>query len=81
MLQCASMRRKIVLSHMPDHTLLDRRRDAARKLAVSESQVLKWEREGLLRRIEVPGIRAVRYSSAEVDALGKRFIAEAKESE
>ena len=55
-------------------TLLDRRRDAARKLAVSESQILKFEREGLLRAIRVPGIRAVRYVSSEVDALAHRWI-------
>lgn len=54
--------------------LLDRRRDAARKLAVSESQILKWEREGLLRPIRVPGIRAVRYAASEVEALAHRWI-------
>jgi hypothetical protein len=55
-------------------TILDRRRDAARKLAVSESQVLKFEREGLLRPVRVPGIRAVRYVASEVDALAARWI-------
>ena len=61
-------------------TLLDRRRDAARKLSVSESQILKFEREGLLRAIRVPGIRAVRYVSSEVDALAQRWITEAQQA-
>jgi DNA-binding transcriptional MerR regulator len=56
-------------------TFLDRRRDAARKLGVSESQVLKWEREGFLTPVRIPGIRAVRYASAQVDDLAKRWIA------
>lgn len=60
-------------------TLLDRRRDAARKLAVSESQILKWEREGLLRPIRVPGIRAVRYAARDVEALAERWIADSKQ--
>ena len=60
------------MQHM---ALLDRRRDAARKLAVSESQILKWEREGLLHPIKVPGIRAIRYSASEVDALARQWIA------
>jgi hypothetical protein len=55
-------------------TLLDRRRDAARKLAISESQVLKFERQGLQRAIRVPGIRAVRYDARDVEALAKRWI-------
>lgn len=59
---------------MADEQLLDRRRDAAKKLAVSESQVLKFERAGLLRVIRVPGIRAVRYASDEVDDLARRWI-------
>jgi hypothetical protein len=59
--------------------LLDRRRDAARKLAVSETQILKFEREGRLRAIRVPGIRAVRYVSSEVDALAESWIQSARE--
>lgn len=66
------------MSTNPYSTHLDRRRDAARKLAVSESQVLKFERDGLLRAIRVPGIRAVRYVSEEVDALAQRWISEAR---
>jgi hypothetical protein len=61
--------------------LLDRRRDAALKLGVSEAQVWKFEREGLLRRIDVPGIRAVRYDAAEVDALARSWIERAKRPE
>lgn len=71
--QCHSMRNRT-----REVTLLDRRRDAARRLGVSESQILKFEREGLLRRVEVPGIRAVRYDSAEVAALAQRWIDAAK---
>ena len=48
------------------------------KLAVSESQVLKWERQGLLHPIRVPGIRAVRYNAAEVEALAEKWIREAQ---
>ena len=59
---------------MADEQLLDRRRDAAKKLAVSESQVLKFERAGLLRVICLPGIRAVRYAADEVDDLACRWI-------
>ena len=62
-------------------TILMRRRDAAVALSVSESQVLKWERAGLLHPIDLSaigkaagGIRAVRYSSREVEALGQRLI-------
>lgn len=53
---------------------LYRRRDAAEILAVSESQVLKFERDGLLHAIPVPGIRAIRYSADEVHGLAKRWI-------
>jgi predicted site-specific integrase-resolvase len=54
--------------------MLMRRRDAAEILAVSESQILKWEREGLLHPISMPGIRAIRYRAEEVRALAQRFI-------
>lgn len=63
-----------------DAALLCRRRDAAKQLAVSESQILKWERDGLLHPIRVPGIRAVRYSSQEVAALARKWIAESRRS-
>jgi hypothetical protein len=53
---------------------LYRRRDAAEVLAVSESQVLKFERDGLLHAIPVPGIRAIRYSANEVHGLAQRWV-------
>lgn len=46
-----------------------RTREAAQTLAVSESQVRKWTREGKLRAIRIPGIRATRYATDEVMAL------------
>lgn len=55
-------------------SLLDRRSDAAKKLAVSQSQILKFERQGLLQPVRIPGIRAVRYVSTEVDALAQSWI-------
>ena len=60
--------------------ILYRRRDAAEKLAVSESQILKWERAGLLHRIPIPGIRATRYDAAEVDALAERWRRAARQT-
>jgi hypothetical protein len=62
--------------------ILMRRRDAADALAVSESQVLKWQAAGFLHPINLKdagGIRAIRYDAAEVEALGKRFIESAHE--
>jgi hypothetical protein len=61
----------------PD-VLLDRRRDAARKLGMSQGQLLKWEKQGIIRRVQVPGIRAVRYDAAEVAALAQRWIDNSK---
>lgn len=51
-----------------------RRRDAARDLAVSESQLLKWERDGVIEPVRIPGLRAVRYRSADVRALAQNII-------
>lgn len=53
--------------------VLLRRRDAAAALAVSESQVLAFERAGLLKPIKIPGIRAVRLAAADVEALAERW--------
>ncbi len=53
---------------------LRRRREAAGILAVSQTQVWKFEREGLLTRIRIPGLRAVRYSDEEVQALARKWI-------
>lgn len=49
--------------------LLLRRSDAAAVLSVSESQLLKWERDGILTVIRVPGIRAVRYKATDIRSL------------
>ena len=59
--------------------ILLRRREAAAALAVSESQVLKFERQGLLRPIPVPGIRAIRYTADDVHALARTWIETRKE--
>ena len=61
------------MSNVVTPTLL-RRRDAAAILGVSESQVFKWERQGLLHAFAVPGIRATRLDAAEVQALATRFV-------
>jgi hypothetical protein len=58
--------------------ILLRRREAAALLAVSESQILKWERAGLLKPIAVPGIRAVRYEAAAIKALAESWIDQAQ---
>ncbi len=62
---------------MNDSILL-RRRDLARKLGVSVSQVSKFEREKLLTRIEIPGIRAVCYDAAEAEALAQLWIQQSR---
>jgi predicted DNA-binding transcriptional regulator AlpA len=59
--------------------LIYRRREAAEILGFSQAQILKFEREGLLHPIRVQGLRSVRYDASEVDALAKRWIAEARE--
>lgn len=46
-----------------------RRRDVAAALAVSESQVLAWERAGLLHPVKLPAIRAVRFAREDVETL------------
>jgi len=59
--------------------LLLRERDAARILGISPSLLRKLVRQGRLRRV-VPDAttRAVRYIAAEVDALGREWIARAE---
>jgi hypothetical protein len=59
--------------------ILMRRRDAAEALGVSESQVLKFERAGLLRKIPIPGIRATRYTADNVHSLAQSWIETRKE--
>ena len=62
-----------------DHVLLDRRRDAARRLGVSETQVLKFESKGLLKRVKLPGLRAVRYATRDVEALAEQWIRDSRQ--
>jgi hypothetical protein len=52
-----------------DSRLLLRRRDAAHDLAVSEAQLLKWERQGLLTAVQIPGLRAKRYRATDIRSL------------
>ena len=46
-----------------------RRRDVAAALAVSESQVIAFERAGLLPKVKIPGVRAVRFAREDVETL------------
>lgn len=52
-----------------DSRLLLRKRDTARDLGVSERQVDKWTQAGILPRVSIPGIRAVRYRADDVRRL------------
>jgi predicted site-specific integrase-resolvase len=54
--------------------ILVRRRDTAAALGVSESQVLQWERQGLLPVVKLPGIRASRHRYEDVKRLGKKLM-------
>jgi hypothetical protein len=58
-----------------DSRVFLRRRDAANDLAVSESQLLKWERLGVITPIEIPGIRAKRYTVESVRNLARNIAA------
>jgi len=60
------------MSHLT--AMLLRRRDAAAVLSVSESQVLRWERQGLLTPIPVPGLRMIRYDASQVSELARRIV-------
>lgn len=55
--------------------LLCRRREAADILGFSQAQILKFQRQGLLTPIIVPGLRSVRYDMTEVQALARSWIA------
>lgn len=57
--------------------LLLREREAAIALGVSGSQIGIWRREGRLTPVRLPGLRAVRYSRAEIEALACRWCREA----
>jgi predicted site-specific integrase-resolvase len=52
-----------------DPAQLLRRRDAADFLGVSQSQLMKWETQGVIQVIRIPGLRAVRYRGADVRSL------------
>lgn len=54
--------------------MLARPRDAARILTVSPSQIGKWERDGHLVPVSIPGIRAKRYTMANVRKVGRAII-------
>ena len=58
---------------MPPYYL--RRRDTAAAFSVSESVVLRWERQGWLTPVKLPGLRALRHRREEVDALARRIAA------
>lgn len=58
-------------SHEP--RLLLRRRDAAHSLSVSEAQLIKWERQGIIGPVRIPGLRAVRYRAGDVQALAENI--------
>ena len=48
--------------------LLLRRREVADILGYSQSQILKFERAGLLRPVSAPGLRSIRYDAKEFKA-------------
>ncbi|HEX2343995.1 MAG TPA: MerR family transcriptional regulator [Vicinamibacterales bacterium] len=52
-----------------NEVFLMRRRDAARALGVSESQLIKWESSNVIKPVRIPGIRAVRYRAEDVRRL------------
>jgi predicted site-specific integrase-resolvase len=54
--------------------LLLRRREVAAMLAVSQAQVFKWERAGLLKSVRLPGLRAVRYEKQVVMEFAKYLV-------
>ena len=66
------------MSHHPIPRRLGRCRDAAHVIAVSESQIAKFVRQGLLHPISIPGIRATRFDMEEVQALAEKWIREAR---
>jgi predicted DNA-binding transcriptional regulator AlpA len=59
---------------MSDAPRLIRRKEAAQVLGVSESQLLKFERQGILRPVRIPALRAVRYVASDVDAVAVGWI-------
>ena len=62
---------------VPPAALLLRDGEAAIVLGVSVSQIAVWTRQGVFHHVRLPGIRAVRYSRAEVEELARRWCADA----
>lgn len=58
---------------MVDSRLFLRRRDAAHDLGVSQSQMLKWERAGVIQPVRLPGLRSIRYDADDVRALAQNI--------
>jgi|KBSSwiStaDraftv2_1062776.scaffolds.fasta_scaffold1054906_2 predicted site-specific integrase-resolvase len=56
-----------------DPSQLVRRRDAAEFLGVSLSQMLKWENQGVITPIAIPGIRAKRYRGSDIRSLANNI--------
>lgn len=52
-----------------------RRRETAFYLGVSQAQVVRWERSGLIVVHRMPGIRAVRHITTEIRDLGEDIAA------
>ena len=50
-----------------------RRRDFAEIFGVSESQVIKWERAGVITAIEVPGQRSQRLTADQARNLARNI--------
>jgi hypothetical protein len=58
-----------------DRRELGRRRDSAEILGFSEAQIVKFEKQGLIKAIRIPGVRAVRHHLPEVRALAQTIAA------
>jgi hypothetical protein len=58
----------------PDPFFL-RRREAASYLGVSQAQLIRRERAGVIAVHAVPGIRAVRYVATDVRSLAANIVA------
>lgn len=53
-------------------TMLLRRRDVARILALTEAQVRHLEMTGVLHPVHIPGVRTARFTVVEVERLAGR---------
>lgn len=61
------------MEYATDSRLLLRRRDAAHDLGVSQSLLIRWEREGVIKAVRIPGIRSVRYRATDVRSLANNI--------